>query len=314
MPVINGDKNMNKILLYYKYVDIQHPKQVLKWQQQICKELGFTGRILISHEGINGTLGGTQENINHYKRIMSDHPLFDTIDFKESDGGPECFPRLSVKVRNEAVSLGIPYDALTPRNGGQHLSPQETHELITKNPEDLVILDARNNYEWAIGKFHNAITPNIDNFRDLPAYLDENLDQFKDKQVLMYCTGGIRCERASAYLNEKNIAKKVYQINGGIHRYVEQYPDGFFRGKNYVFDGRIAVKVNDDVLAHCIQCNESCDIYHNCLNARCNKHFIGCKQCVEKFNGCCGDACKRLITENQTNTRPAFNKIEIMAQ
>lgn len=299
---------MNKIILFYKYISIEYPKQVMKWQQELCKSLELKGRILISHEGINGTLGGSIDHLNAYKNAMDAHELFSDIDFKESDGGPECFPRLSVKVRNEAVSLGIPYDQLTPRNAGQHLNAQETHQLLTEKPEDLVVLDARNNYEWAIGKFEGAITPDIENFRDLPSYLDENLEQFKDKQVLMYCTGGIRCERASAYLNEKNVAKKVYQINGGIHRYTEEYPDGFFRGKNYVFDGRIAVKINDDILGSCAICNQACDDYYNCLNALCNKHFICCAPCIERLNKTCSETCKALIAENKVQQRPEFNK------
>lgn len=300
---------MNKIILFYKYIEIPYPKQVMKWQQELCKGLELKGRVLISHEGINGTLGGSVENLDAYKNQMSAHELFGNIDFKESDGGPECFPRLSVKVRNEAVSLGIPYDQLTPKNTGQHLTPQETHTLLSENPKDLVILDARNNYEWAIGRFENAITPDIENFRDLPHYLDQNLDQFKDKQVLMYCTGGIRCERATAYLNEKNIAKKVYQIDGGIHRYVEQYPDGFFRGKNYVFDGRISVKINDDILGSCAICAQPCDDYYNCLNAMCNKHFISCNPCIEKLSKTCSQQCQTLIAENRVNTRPEFSKV-----
>lgn len=299
---------MNKIILFYKYVTITYPKQILKWQQQICHELSLTGRILISHEGINGTLGGSQENIDQYIAHMSSHELFDNIDFKKSDGGPECFPRLSIKVRDEAVALGIPYDKLTPRNGGKHLTPEQTHELITKNPDDLIIFDARNNYEWAIGKFENAITPDIKNFRDLPQYIDENLDTFKDKQVLMYCTGGIRCERATAYLNEKNIAKTVYQIEGGIVRYTEQYPHGYFRGKNYVFDGRISVKINDDILGSCALCKQACDDYHNCLNAQCNKHFIGCSRCINAFDKTCSQQCQALIRDNKVHARPEFNK------
>jgi len=281
----------------------------MKWQQQICQELQLVGRILISHEGINGTLGGLSDNLDQYIKIMLTHELFGEIDFKESAGGPECFPRLSVKVRNEAVSLGIPYDQLTPRNGGQHLTPRQTHELLTNKPQDLIILDARNDYEWEIGRFENAITPNIKNFRDLPQYLDDNLDQFADKQVLMYCTGGIRCERATAYLNEKNVAKKVYQIQGGIHRYVEQYPDGFFRGKNYVFDGRIAVKVNDDILGSCTFCTQPNDDYHNCLNATCNKHFISCADCIQRYDKTCSQSCKMLIEKNKVQIRPEFNKI-----
>lgn len=280
----------------------------MKWQREICQNLGIKGRILISHEGINGTLGGSRENLDEYVKIMLTHELFGDIDFKESAGGPECFPRLMVKVRPEAVALGIPYDQLTPRNGGQHLTPQETHELLTNKPEDLIVLDTRNDYEWAIGRFEDAILPNIENFRDLPKYLDENLDTFKDKQVLMYCTGGIRCERATAYLNEKNIAKKVYQIKGGIVRYAEQYPDGFFRGKNYVFDGRISVRINDDVLGACSLCAKPCDDYYNCLNASCNKHFISCADCIQKYDYACSETCKTLIAEKKVNIRPDFVK------
>jgi predicted sulfurtransferase len=282
----------------------------MKWQREICENLGLKGRILISHEGINGTLGGSSENLDEYIQNMLSHELFGGIDFKKSDGGPECFPRLSVKVRDEAVALGIPYDQLTPRNGGQHLSPQETHELLTNKPDDLIVLDTRNDYEWAIGKFKDAITPNIENFRDLPKYLDENLDTFKDKQVLMYCTGGIRCERATAYLNEKNVAKKVYQIEGGIVRYAEQYPDGFFRGKNYVFDGRVAVRINEDVLGSCSICAKPCDDYYNCLNAMCNKHFISCADCVQTYNEACSQNCQTLIAENKVNVRPHFARFE----
>jgi UPF0176 protein len=301
---------MNKIILFYKYISIEYPKQIMKWQHEICQNLGLKGRILISHEGINGTLGGLAENIDEYKNLMSTHELFGDIDFKESSGGAECFPRLSVKVRDEAVALGIPYDQLTPRNGGQHLTPQETHELLTNKPDDLIILDTRNDYEWAIGRFKDAITPNIENFRDLPHYLDANLDAFKDKQVLMYCTGGIRCERATAYLNEKNVAKKVYQIQGGIVRYAEQYPDGFFRGKNYVFDGRVAVRINDDVLGSCSICAQPCDDYYNCLNAMCNKHFISCADCIQTYNEACSENCKTLIDEKKVNIRPHFTRFE----
>jgi len=300
---------MNKIILFYKYIAITYPKQIMKWQQQIGKELDLTGRVLISHEGINGTLGGSQENINHYMRLMSAHELFGTIDFKESEGGPECFPRLMIKVKDEAVSLGINPDDLTTKSTGIHLTPDETHNLISQNPQDLLIFDARNDYEWHIGKFNNAVTPAIQNFRELPKYIDENLDKFKDKQVLMYCTGGIRCERASAYLNVKNVAKKIYQMDGGIVRYAEKYPDGFFRGKYYVFDARIALKINDDILGSCAICKKSCDDYYNCLNAKCNKHFIGCHECIEQLNKTCGQECQKLLAENKAPLRPEFNKV-----
>ena len=151
--------------------------------------------------------------------------------------------------------------------------------------------------------------PDINHFRELPEYIDTHLDQFKDKQVLMYCTGGIRCERASAYLKSKNIAKQVYQIEGGIHRYVEQYPDGFFRGKNYVFDNRITLKVTDDILGTCLICTTLCDNYTNCLNAKCNKHFICCDPCLNKLNNTCNTVCHDFVGHNKVNKRPTLKKV-----
>jgi len=294
---------MGKILLFYKYISIEYPKQIMKWQKKICQDLGLTGRILIGHEGINGTVGGSTKNTERYKEIMNEHELFGNIDFKESIGGAEYFPRMYITTRDEVVHLGLDPATISPENGGKHLTAEEVHALISKKPTDLVILDARNDYEWAIGKFENAITPPIKNFRELPEYIEQNKELFKDKQVLMYCTGGIRCERASTFVKTGTEAKQVYQIEGGIHRYVEKYPDGFFRGKNYVFDGRIAVKVNDDVLGSCYVCNTSCDEYTNCINATCNKHYIGCEACLQKLNNCCSQTCHTLVEQNEVNVR-----------
>jgi len=300
---------VGKILLYYKYVAIEHPKQTIKWQKKICQDLELTGRVLIAHEGINGTLGGSTKNTQLYIEIMQKHPLFADIDFKESNGSAACFPKLQVKVRDEVVSLGIPTNQLTHTDGGKHLKPSETHALIKQNPDDLVILDARNNFEWKIGKFKNTITPDIDHFRDFPQYIDEHLDQFKNKQVLMYCTGGIRCERASTYLKQKDVAKQIYQMEGGIHRYTEQYPDGFFRGKNYVFDGRVAIKINDDILGTCKICHTECDDYTNCINALCNKHFICCANCLKKMQNTCNKKCLSLVAQDKVHVRPKFKVV-----
>ena len=297
---------MGIILLYYKYVHIEHPKRIVKWQKQVCYDLQLRGRILIAHEGINGTISGSAKSINRYKTIMSQNPLFADIDFKESAGSIEDFSRLYVVERNTIVNLGIEPTTCTVNDGGKYLEPEEVHELLSKKPDDLVILDTRNVVESAIGKFIDAITPDIKHFRDFPEYIDNNIDQFKNKQVLMYCTGGVRCERATAYLKLKNIAKQVYQINGGIHRYVEKYPDGFFRGKNYVFDNRIALKVNDDVLGTCGLCDNACDDYTNCLNALCNKHFISCASCKNNMQNTCSTHCHQLIRAHKTPKRPLF--------
>jgi predicted sulfurtransferase len=297
---------MEKIILFYKYVPIEYPKQILKWQHKLCTDFGLKGRILLAHEGINATLGGTAELIERYKQIMNANPLFEDIDYKESIGSADDFPRLQITVKNTIVNMGIDPEKLTAAQGGRHLSAQEVHDLLSQQNKDLVIIDTRNDYEYAIGRFTNAINPDIKNFREFPEYIDRNIDMFKDKQVLMYCTGGVRCERATAYLKEKDVAKEVYQIKGGIHRYVEQFPDGHFRGKNYVFDKRLALKVNDDILASCSLCQKPCDSYINCINSFCHVHIISCTDCQREYNVTCGRTCQELVAQSAVPIRPGF--------
>src|SRR3990167_2540984 len=266
---------MAKIILFYKYVNIDDVKKIADWQRALCTKLGLTGRIVLAQEGINATLGGQDDSVKEYIKEMNNNSIFDEIDFKFSDGiGSEGFPKLKICLRNK--------------------------------PEDLVIFDARNKFEADVGRFTDAIIPNIRYFRELPQYIDENLEQFKDKQVLMYCTGGIRCERATTYLKSKGIAKEVYQIEGGIHRYVEKFPDGFFRGKNYVFDNRVTVRINDDILGKCYICDKSNDDFFNCLNALCNLHYICCTECKVHYEGTCSRECQKLIQEKKVNARPEF--------
>jgi predicted sulfurtransferase len=300
---------MGKILLFYKYVYIEYPQQVLKWQRKLCSDLGLKGRILLAHEGINATLGGSDENIDRYKKLMDKHQLFDGIDWKESVGSADDFPRMQITVKPTIVNMGIDPEKLTPAQGGRHLNPTEVNDLIAHSKKNLVILDTRNDYEYNIGRFTDAINPDIENFRDFPAYIDRNSDLFKDKEVLMYCTGGIRCERASAYLKEKNIAKEVYQIKGGIHRYVEQYPDGHFRGKNYVFDKRLAVSVTDDILGSCYLCKTAADSYINCINSICHVQIISCAPCQKEFNYTCGRDCQELVAQSAVPIRPGFSPL-----
>ncbi len=297
---------MGKILLFYKYIPIQYPKRILKWQQKICLDLKLHGRILIGSEGINGTVGGQDWAIERYQELMKGHELFCDIDFKLSEGDASYFPRMEIKVRDEICKLGIPAEKLTVQDGGTHLTPKQVHELLSDKPEDLVILDARNNFESRIGTFTGSITPDISNFRDLPTFIDEHPELFKNKQVLMHCTGGVRCERATAYLKNKKIAKEVFQIEGGIVRYTEQYPDGFFRGKNYVFDRRVAVKVNDDILSACDVCTQPSNNYTNCINMQCNAHYISCEDCIKKTNNTCSEQCAILAAQGKVKTRVPF--------
>lgn len=297
---------MQKVILFYKYIAITYPKRILKWQHKICQELDLKGRVLIATEGINGTLSGSPESIDRYVTIMHQNALFNDVVFKYSTAESHAFPRLQVAVKPEIVRLCVnPEDAPLDLTG-IHLTPEQTHAKLSEKNDNLIVLDTRNTFESAIGTFTNAVKAPIRHFRDLPKYIDENVDQFKDKEVLMFCTGGVRCERATAYLKKKNIAKEVYQMDGGIHVYAEKYPDGYFRGKNYVFDNRIAVKVNDDILGQCLLCKKACDNYTNCQNALCNKHFICCQSCFDQYKNSCSQECLNLIENNKVNRRPEF--------
>lgn len=303
---------MKKILLFYKYTELEQPETIKVWQQELCQALNLEGRIILAHEGINGTLAGSLQAIEDYINAMNNHPSFKNIDFKESLVPQEhnYFEKLKIMVKPELVSSGWKDLKLTTADGGEYLSPEQAHQLINEQPDDLIILDTRNDFESRIGHFQNAITPPIKHFRDLAHYFDTHLDLFKDKQVLMNCTGGVRCELSAAYLHKKGVAKKIYHIAGGIHRYVEQYPDGFFRGKNYVFDGRVAVKVTDDILGTCDLCGIACDDYTNCLHASCNKHFISCSSCSLVYNNTCSTPCKNLIASHAAKQRSLFRPIK----
>lgn len=295
---------MITVLLFYKYVSLTDPHAIQAWQRAIGKAHNLVGRILIAEEGINATVAGSRTAIKAYVKDLKSYPLFKDIDIKYSTCDMLPFPKLSVKVRHEVVTLGIDPTVAPPSNPEEtHLSPDKAHALLEQQPEELVILDARNNYESRIGRFKGAIAPDITSFKEFPDYVEKHKELFEGKKVLMYCTGGIRCERASTVVQSKTNAKKVYQITGGIVRYTEQYPEGFFRGKNYVFDDRIALAVNDDVLTTCDLCQVSCDWYTNCINAHCNKQFISCDQCREAYEWCCSQACCDAITSGKAPRR-----------
>lgn len=300
------------ILLFYKYVPLENVQEICDWMLATCTGLSLKGRVILATEGINGTLSGSIESTTLFISIMSAHPLFKKIDFKDAleEGDNDYFPRLRVVVKKEIVRMDIDPLQVPATDAGKHLTPEQAHKLLANKPDDLVVLDGRNYYEARVGHFEGAIKPEIQYFRQFPEYIDQNLEQFKDKQVFMYCTGGIRCERASAYLKLKGVAKEVYQLKGGIHRYIEKYPQGFFRGKNYVFDDRIEVKANNDVVGSCDLCNEPYDAYTNCLNAQCNKHFIGCPPCKEQYAETCSAACQQLVADGKVPVRPPLRIVK----
>lgn len=276
--------SMEKIILYYKFVRIADPETVKLWQRELCEHLSLRGRIIISKEGINGTLGGDFKALKRYKRAMNEHSLFKNIHYKWSEGGSGDFPKLSVKVRNETVTLGLP--EITPETAGKRLKPAEFHEMVHNDP-DVVLLDARNSYESAIGKFKGAVTPDIHNFRDLPGKTKE-YEALKDKKVVTYCTGGIRCETFSALLKQEGF-KDVYQLDGGIVSYGEQYgDDGLWEGKCFVFDRRLSIAFSDTSkdIGECVHCQDKTSNYINCANKACNRLILVCKNCQEQTTTC----------------------------
>jgi UPF0176 protein len=285
---------MIKILLYYKYVEIPDPAVYRAEHIRLCTQLDITGRVIISPEGINATVGGEKEAIEKYKAAITADPLFSDIAFKESTSEEHVFKKLSVKIRPEIVSLKTGTDIVFSNNiKGKYIEPKELQQAIEKD-EEVYIVDVRNTYESYIGRFKNSIALDIDNFRDLPTAV-EKIKDLKDKKVVTVCTGGVRCEKASAYLLSRGFSD-VSQLHGGIITYGEAYPDAAFEGKCYVFDSRISVDINTPkkkkIIAECYHCHKPCDRYINCCNAVCNRQFVCCSDCdLQHMSSCC-DECK----------------------
>ena len=284
-----------KVLLYYKYVEIKNPEEVMYSQKAICEKLKIKGRIIIAKEGINGTVEGKEKDVKKYIEFMRKSEYFSDTVFKISDGTGKAFPRLSVKVRSEVVTAGLP--ELNPNKvTGKYLTHDELHKWFTEGKE-FYIVDMRNDYEFISGHFEGSINPEFTNFRDLPSVLPK-LEHLKGKTILTVCTGGIRCEKASGFLVENGF-HDVYQLKDGIQTYMENYPNKHFKGKLYVFDGRITIGFNTDssehqIIGNCDLCDVACDSYVNCENNFCHRHFIACEDCKDKETGFyfCGEKCK----------------------
>lgn len=277
---------MQKVILYYNFAPITDPEATRLWQTALASKLNLKGRIIIAEHGINGTLGGDIKDLKAYvKETKSYKPLKNTA-FKWSDGSGEDFPRLSVKVRPEIVAFGVPNDIKVDEDGvvggGKHLKPAQVHELVEKHGEDVVFFDGRNAYEAAVGKFKDAVVPDVEHTRDFAKELtDTKYDAIKDKPVVTYCTGGIRCEVLSM-LMKKNGFKDVYQIDGGIVKYGEAYADeGLWEGSLYIFDKRMGQKFSDKAIdiGECTHCKTKTSNFENCANKACNKLVLICEEC-----------------------------------
>lgn len=274
------------VLLYYRYIEVPDTAAEREAQHAVCELNGLKGRILIGEEGINGTVAGDAAGIAAYQVYMETHPLFSGIPYKVDAASVMPFPKLQVKVRPEIVTLGVNIDMAETAT---RISPQVFNEMI-KDP-DVVLFDARNNYESAIGRFKGAVTPDIGVFSDLPAALEHHAD-LKEKTIIAYCTGGIRCEKASAFMKQQGF-KNVYQLDGGIITYAQQYPGGAFEGECFVFDNRMSTPFTDAPvqLGRCLLCDAPTNRYVNCSRKECNKLMLACDDCRTP-NATCNGSCK----------------------
>lgn len=279
--------NNYEIILFYKYVHITDPAKLMIHQKEVQTQLGIKGRTIIASEGINATMEGTTEAIDAYLKDLFSDERFAGTHIKRGPGTGVSFPKTSVKVRSELVALGLdPSCDIDPNIlTGIHLKPEELHKWI-KDGKEFYIIDMRNAYEHLVGYFKGSILPPMNNFRDLPKFLD-SISHLKDKTVLTVCTGGVRCEKASGYLLANGFTD-VYQLDGGIVSYMEKYPNEDFLGKLYVFDNRIAMGFYTDdpkheVVGKCLFCGQPSERYTNCYVNDCNRKMIACESCEESM-------------------------------
>lgn len=279
------------ILLYYCYSRIEDPETYRVEHHLKCLELNLKGRIIIAEEGLNGTVSGLKEDCIQYMEYVKADPRFADTEFKEDVLDGHAFTKMHVRVKPEIVHASLPTIDPRKKTGG-YIEPEDFRKILREQPEDTIILDVRSNYEHEVGKFKNALTLDMENFRDFPEKVKE-LENLKNKRVITYCTGGIKCEKASAYLLEQGF-KNVYQLHGGIIKYGIEAEGEDFEGKCYVFDNRIVKdlnKVNPKVISKCYVTGKPSDRMVNCANPHCNKHIPMSEEGAEKYEGCCSEEC-----------------------
>lgn len=269
-----------QVLLFYKYVTIEHPNEFADAFRARAKELGFTGRALVAEEGLNATLEGDVEKTEQFVKELHQDPRFADMKIKRSVGDGKTFPKLIVKVRKEIVGTRFSQADADPRvRTAPHLPPEKLREMYETN-DDFVVVDMRNSYEFASGHFKNSIDPGMRASRDLEEAVVK-LEPYKDRKIVTVCTGGIRCEKMSAYLLSKGF-KNVYQLEEGIHAYMEKYPGKDFLGTLYTFDERVVMDFEGDreIVGNCHFCTQKTERYENCTNDTCHLHMLVCDTCA----------------------------------
>lgn len=274
---------MYSVVLFYKYIKIDDTQKLKDEQLYLAEDLNLKGRMIIAEEGVNGTFEGTNDNIDKYIKEMQKDARFNDVDFKLSVGDGNSFPKLSIKIRKEIVTSHFE-DKIDPtKDTGKYLEPDELHCWYEEGKE-FNLVDMRNSYEYVSGHFEGAIDPGTEAFRELPDKIS-NLEDIKNKPVVTVCTGGVRCEKASALLKEKGF-KDVYQLKGGIHRYIEKYPNGHFKGALYVFDGRVtmdmAPKEKRSIVGKCEFCGEHTESYADDDSVKPSRQVLCCEKCFNE--------------------------------
>ncbi|ANP27669.1 MULTISPECIES: oxygen-dependent tRNA uridine(34) hydroxylase TrhO [Dermabacter] len=290
---------VHKIVLFYVFTPLADPEAVKLWQFALAESLGLKGRVIISKDGINATVGGEIGAVKQYVKRTKAYAPFHGADIKWSEGTGADFPKLSVKVREELVTFTVPEEIKVGAEGviggGEHLSPEALHALVDSRGEEVVFFDGRNRMEAEIGRFRGAIVPETETTRDFVGELESGMyDDLKNRPIVTYCTGGIRCEVLTVLMKNRGFTD-VYQLDGGIVRYGEKYGnDGLWDGSLYVFDGRMHMEFGDgaESLGSCVSCGEKTPVYVNCENPSCRTQFLRCEACTDKglapHCGACG--------------------------
>ncbi len=284
-------------LSFYQYAKIENPQALRDEMFAWMFNMGVLGRIYVAKEGVNAQISVPELNFQDFKKRLFEVDFLNGIRLNIAvEHNLYSFLKLKIKVRHKIVADGLNDETFDVTNKGIHLKAKEFNQIL--DDPNTILVDMRNHYEWEIGKFKNAITPDVDTFKESLPLVENQLKGQEDKNLVMYCTGGIRCEKASAYYKHVGF-KKVYQLEGGIIEYArkvqEQGLENKFIGKNFVFDDRRAEKISDDVIAHCHQCGEEWDIHTNCENNACHLLFIQCPKCAEKMQNCCSSECMEFM-------------------
>ncbi len=282
------------VLLYYQFVHIDNPNVFADEHRIFCESLGVKGRILVSPEGLNGTISGPVDACDEYRRVVSSDPRFASMVYKVDEVQEHAFRKLFVRVKKELVTFRADLPSDPNEITGTRLTPVQWKELIERG--DVIILDGRTDYEFDIGHFRGAIRPDVESFREFPEWIRTHLADAREKPILTYCTGGIRCEKLTSFMIRDGF-KDVYQLDGGIVTYGkdQEIKGALWDGLCYVFDERVTVEINhtDDrqIVGRCHHCSEPTERYVNCRNYRCNLQHLACEPCEHQFNSACSIPC-----------------------